>query len=164
MIADKKRTGSHMSILARYRKPGGFVQLLKLIETSQSPKQEKLLEAVEKEDPEWAQLIRVKKLSSPMVLSWDNETLVTIFEHMLVRHTATIFKKMGQEKLTEFRSLFRTEQYNEIYDTFEAMSAPLDSEYIAATNHLLEVVRHLDEEKKIVLRFIDARLDLSDAA
>ena len=153
-----------MSILARYRKPGGFVQLLKLIETSQPPKQEKLLEAVEKEDAEWAQLIRVKKLTPDMVLSWEPETLTLIFEHMLIRHAATLFCKKGIDSLLEYRTLFRIDHYNELYDLVENMKEPLDSEYIAATNHLLETVRYLDEEKKIILRFIDARLDLSDAA
>lgn len=153
-----------MSILARYRKPGGFLQLLKLIETSQPAKQEKLLDVVEKEDPRWAELIREKKLTSEMILSWDHSTQATIFEYMVARHCATLFKRMEEGKLVEFRDIFKLEKYKELHDLVEHMNDPLESEYIAACNHLLETVRYLDEEKKIILRFINPILDLEEAA
>lgn len=153
-----------MSILARYRKPGGFKQLLQLIETSQPMKQEKLLEVVEKEDPAWAQLIREKKIDPEMVLAWKSDHLVVIFEHMMTRHCACIFKVLGEDTLKEYRDLFRGEKYRDIKNIFDDASQPSDSEIVAAHNHLLETVRYLDDEKKINLRHINPLLDLSEAS
>ena len=153
-----------MSILARYRKPGGFRQLLQLIETSQPVKQAKLLDVVEKEDPSWADLIRQKKLSPEMVLTWDLDHLTTIFESMVPRHAAVVIKNISDEKLIEFRQMFKLDKYNEIRDIVDSISSIQAAEIVAAHNHMLEVIRYLDEEKKIILRLIDPNLDLSEAA
>ena len=154
-----------MSILARYKKPGGFIQLLKLIETSQPVKQQKLLEAVEKEDPDWADLIRRKKLTVDMVLDWDKETQTKIYEYMNPRHCATFFKNNGgEDRVLEFREFFRLEKYNELFDLVEHIESLSPAEIFAAENNLLETIRFLEEEKKLILRFIDPSLDTSEAA
>lgn len=153
-----------MSILARYRKPGGFKQLLQLIETSQPVKQAKLLEVVEKEDPSWADLIRQKKITPEMVLSWELDHLTTIFESMIPRHVAIILKNISDEKLMEFQQFFKLNKYNELKEILEHLDAPKEMEVRAAHNHMLEIVRFLDEERKISLRYINPDLDLSDAA
>ena len=153
-----------MSVLARYRKPGGFKQLLQLIETSQPLKQEKLLEVVEKEDPTWADRIRAKKITPEMVLSWNNDALVTIFENMNPRHCACIFKQLGRDKFKEFANFFETEKYRDLKNLIDEEGEASAGEILSANNHLLETVRYLDEEKKINLRHIDPLLDLSEAS
>ncbi len=153
-----------MSVLARYRKPGGFKQLLQLIETSQPVKQQKLLEAVEKEDPSWANLIREKKITREMVLSWDIQHLVVIFEHMTPRHSACLLKVIEEEKFKACAAMFRPEKYRDLKMLMDDTAEPSEGEVISAGNNMLETVRYLDEEKKINLRFIDPVLDLSEAA
>ncbi len=153
-----------MSVLARYRKPGGFKQLLQLIETSQPVKQEKLLEVVEKEDPRWARLLREKKITPDMVLSWNADHLATIFEHMMPRHCAAIFKKLGNDKFSEYSTLLKEDKYRDLKNIVDDSSYPSDGELVAAHNNLLETVRFLDEEKKIDLRYINPQLDLSEAS
>ncbi len=153
-----------MSVLARYRKPGGFKQLLQLIETSQPLKQEKLLEVVEKEDPAWADLIRQKKITPDMVLSWKADDLVVIFENMMPRHCACLCKNLEEERFKEIAALFTPEKFRDVKGIVGDSSQPTESELVAAHNHLLETVRFLDEEKKINLRFINPMLDLSEAA
>ena len=153
-----------MSILARYRKPGGFRQLLLLIETSQPVKQAKLIEVVEKEDPSWADLIRAKKIDATMVLNWDIEHLAMILENMVAQHAVVVLKNCGDDKLSEFRTLFKLPKYKEFESLLTDMDPPKESAVQAAENHMLETVRYLDEEKKMILRFIDPTLDLSDAA
>ncbi len=153
-----------MSILARYRKPGGFKQLLQLIETSQPVKQAKLLEVVAKEDPKWADLIKAKRINPEMVLSWKPEELAVIFEHMNPRHCACVFKNMGPDSIKSYATLFTGEKYRDLKSIVDEIDSPKESEVIAAHNNMLETVRYLDEEKKIDLRFIDPKLDLGDAA
>ncbi len=153
-----------MSVLARYRKPGGFKQLLQLIETSQPLKQEKLLEVVEKEDPAWADLIRQKKITPDMVLSWKADDLVVIFENMMPRHCACLCKSLDEDRFKEIAALFSPEKYRDVKTIVGDSSHPTEGELVAAHNHLLETVRFLDEEKKINLRYINPMLDLSEAA
>lgn len=65
-----------MSMLNRYRKSGGFLQLVILIETCPQAKQEKFLEMIEKEDIRWANAIKQKMLSIEKVFGWG-DTWVT---------------------------------------------------------------------------------------
>lgn len=71
-----------MHMLSRFRKPGGFQQLLTLIETCDPAKQQNLLHLVGTEDPGWANLVRVKALTFERVLSWPTETLMEITAHL----------------------------------------------------------------------------------
>ncbi len=67
-----------MSTLGRFRKPGGFQQLLTLIETCDPSKQKNLLLLIGNEDPGWAHLVKVKALSFERVLSWPIEVLMEV--------------------------------------------------------------------------------------
>lgn len=153
-----------MSILARYKKPGGFKQLLQLIETSQPVKQAKLLEAIANEDPGWADLIQEKKITAEMVLQWDPNHLVVIFEHMIPGHCVTVFKHQGPDSVKDYSNMFQPDKYRELKQAIDDAGEPSPSQLVAAFNHMLETVRYCDEEKKIDLRYIDPELDLSEAA
>jgi hypothetical protein len=67
-----------MSTLGRFRKPGGFQQLLVLIETCEPTKQKNLLHLIGVEDPGWAHLVKVKALTFERVLSWPVEILMEV--------------------------------------------------------------------------------------
>ena len=60
-----------MSMIDRYRKKGGFVQLLNLIETMGKDKQEKFLKMIGDESPNWSVEIRKRLLSIDKILSWN---------------------------------------------------------------------------------------------
>jgi len=153
-----------MSVLNRYRKPGGFRQLVQLIETSQPVKQAQLLKAVAHEDPNWAQLLMQKKITIDMVLAWDKSLVWIIFEAMQDRHCATLLCHLGHDWTNQVPQNLHQEKARQIRRLLLGMGDPSPAEIRAAQVHLLEVVRLLDEEKRINLRLIDPRLDLEDAA
>jgi flagellar motor switch protein FliG len=153
-----------MSILSRYKRPGGFRQLIQLIETSHPPKQEKLLQAIAQEDPYWADLLREKQITPEMVLSWSEDHLLVVFENMNPRHCAVILYGFEPERIQRFFSGLRGESYRQLKQELEDSESPSTAQLQMARSHMLEVVRHLDEEKKIDLRYIDPSLDLSEAA
>jgi len=64
-----------MSMISRYQKSGGFIQLLQLIETCGKQKQDNFLSMIEKEDPRWAHAIREKMLTVEKIFSWDDSVL-----------------------------------------------------------------------------------------
>lgn len=153
-----------MSVLTRYRKKGGFRQLILLIETSQPVKQAKLLEVVENEDPQWAELIRNKKLTAEIVFSWENQHVATILEFMKPKMCATLLKGISEAKYMELRGLIPFEKFKQIKEHFDGMDEPRPVEMMAAENHLLETVRHLDAEKTLEIRYIAPQFDISEAA
>lgn len=68
-----------MSSIARFRRPGGLVQLILLLETSEKGKREELFEIVAKEDPGWAYYVQSKTLTVDRILGWPSPVLETIF-------------------------------------------------------------------------------------
>ncbi len=79
-----------MSTLARFRKQGGLMQLLQLIETSEADKQRHLLELVGQEDPGWASLIKSKRLTLQRILTWPDEVLTQILFHLPAEFTSNL--------------------------------------------------------------------------
>lgn len=67
-----------MGMLDRYKKKGGFVQLLSLLETFGKEKQEKFFKMIEEEDLMWARAVRAKTLTVSKVLGWDDNTIAEI--------------------------------------------------------------------------------------
>lgn len=68
-----------MGMITRYKKAGGFIQLLKLLETCGPKKQEQLLKNVQTEDPRWSEAIQQKMLSLDKIFSWPEGVLAEIF-------------------------------------------------------------------------------------
>ena len=87
-----------MSMLDRYRKPGGFYQLLCLMETCAPAKKEKFLEIIRSESTTWAEAIKAKMLDISRIYSWKDETLAEIFG-TLQDLTIAIALIAGDEKL-----------------------------------------------------------------
>ena len=81
-----------MSMLSRFRKPGGFQQLITLLETCDPSKQKSLLHLVGSEDPGWAHVVKVKSLTFERVLSWPQEVLMEITPHLPDQVLATAYR------------------------------------------------------------------------
>ena len=65
-----------MGMLDRYKKKGGFIQLLNLIETTASPKAEKFLKMIGEESPAWEAEIKKKVLSIDRLATWNQSYLM----------------------------------------------------------------------------------------
>ena len=71
-----------MGMLDRYKKKGGFIQLLQLIETSNKQKQEQFLGIVAQESVIWEAEIRRKSLTLEKMLKWNATYLAEIFSRI----------------------------------------------------------------------------------
>lgn len=67
-----------MGMLDRYRKTGGFIQLVTLLETCGPQKQEKFLEIIRQEEPPWADALKSKVLDIPRIYSWRDDVLAEV--------------------------------------------------------------------------------------
>lgn len=71
-----------MGMLDRYKKKGGFSQLLQLLETSPVAKREQFLTLIAEESPAWEEALRKRALTLSRVYSWDAQYLVEIFSRV----------------------------------------------------------------------------------
>ncbi|MGZ3771994.1 MAG: FliG C-terminal domain-containing protein [Bdellovibrio sp.] len=71
-----------MGMLDRYKKKGGFFQLLQLLETSPNAKREQFLGLIATESPVWEDALRKKILTISRVYGWDGQYLVEIFSRL----------------------------------------------------------------------------------
>lgn len=87
-----------MGMLDRYKKKGGFVQLLMLIESSGRQKQDQFLALIAQESPTWENAIRQKCLSLEKILGWEESHLREVLTRVQPLTLATALGGMGKEK------------------------------------------------------------------
>jgi hypothetical protein len=71
-----------MGMLDRYKKKGGFIQLLNLIETSGGRKQEQFLGLISQESPAWEQELKKKVLTVERIFSWPNDVMSEVLSRL----------------------------------------------------------------------------------
>ncbi len=150
-----------MSMLSRYRKPGGFEQLLSLIETRDAKKRDQLLKVIEQESPSTAEVIRQKMITAEKIFSWDPLELKVIIAEVPEKVLALACHGLGTQahdfvlgnllrvKADEFESYFRG-------------SKPPSGQIEAAYVHIVQKVRDLDKKGVIELDRIDPELSIRD--
>ncbi|NUN05207.1 MAG: hypothetical protein HUU57_05540 [Bdellovibrio sp.] len=88
-----------MGMLDRYKKKGGFFQLLQLLETSPMAKREQFLGLIAGESPAWEDALRKRILTIDKVYSWDQQYLVEIFSRLPPLTLANALHGMETEKV-----------------------------------------------------------------
>ncbi len=148
-----------MSVLARYRKSGGFSQLLALIESCDSQRQEKLLHLIAVEDPGWVVLVKRKMLTLEKIFSWPPEILASFLdqvpERILVASLYCVEQKTADRVLKSF-SVNRSKDLTHLY--FQLQLSP--AEKSAASIKIIQMVRELEADRKINLKLIDPTLEI----
>ncbi|OQW50875.1 MAG: hypothetical protein A4S09_11150 [Proteobacteria bacterium SG_bin7] len=139
-----------MGMLDRYRKKGGFRQLLQLIETCATAKQTQFMEIVKKEDPTWAKKISKKMLSMELVFSWPIEVVGEFATEIPLRTLAIALKKVGPAGLEKATATLPHLKKREVEEMFSTLN-PNPNEVHAASIKVIEKVRQLIDNGKIRL-------------
>ena len=95
-----------MGMIDRYKKAGGFLQLLNLIETCGPAKQEKFLTIVNGESQYWSAAIQQKMLNMDRILAWPEDTLTDIFKQIQELTLATALHGFEQEMQDQIFAIF----------------------------------------------------------
>ena len=148
-----------MSMLARYKKPGGFEQLLQLIETCNPKKQESFLKLIEQENANIASLIKEKMLSVDKILNWNQQVVVEITTQVPTKVLAICLSGKPQPVVDKAIATFTHLQKQEIH-TMINEKKPTSGEMEAACTKLIQTVRMLHNQKRIRLEKIDPKLDI----
>jgi len=80
-----------MSTIERYRKKGGYLQLLMLIESSPKEKQERFLEMIQRESPRWTSELQKRLLSMDKIIRWPDEALREVLTRLQPLQLASAF-------------------------------------------------------------------------
>ena len=131
-------------MLSRYQKSGGFIQLLKLIETCGKAKQENFLRIIEEEDPRWSDTIKMKMLTIPKIFAWPEEQLAEIAGRLQPITIATAKHGIGEAEWEKFMKTFSHSQKRNIDDL--ADKEPTAAEISAAYVKIIEEVRSMATE------------------
>lgn len=122
-----------MGTLDRYKKSGGFLQLLQLIETCGPQKQEKFLNMVKEEDAVWSEAIEKKIITMDKILSWSDEAISEIAGNLQDLTLAVAFHGFKPEARQRFFRSFSFAKRRKIEDLFEIQKpspADVTSAYI----------------------------------
>ena len=92
----------HMGMVDRYKKSGGFLQLIQVIETCGAKKREQFMNIITQESPNWAEALNQKCLTYEKILGWSPEALLEIIASINLLTFTTSLKSLPQEQLSLF--------------------------------------------------------------
>jgi len=139
-----------MSMLARYRKPGGIQQLVALLESCLSKKRESLLNTICTEDKDFGEMVKAKILTPTKIFKWDPLIVSEATTRLGERTLAIALKGLPPECFAIATHTMRDLKKREVTNFLETVK-PTPIEIESAHIKLIEVVRVLEKEGSIKL-------------
>lgn len=146
-----------MSSLQRYKKSGGFIQLLSLIETFGAEKKKKFIEMVEAESSVWADALREKMLSVERILNWPDQVMIEVFKNMQPKNLVFALEGISPEQKNRILAFFSTAEKRRMTDILTE-SAPKPEEVAATLVKVVEQARKMLQERMLHADKFDASL------
>lgn len=146
-----------MGMLDRYKKKGGFSQLLQLLETSPTAKREQFLGLIANESPAWEEALRKRILTINRVYSWDGQYLVEIFSRVPPLTLASALHGNPPEQIESLLSCLPPISRRKITDLM-AESSPTPAEKSTCISKMLSEVRGFIGQGILRLEKVDPEL------
>jgi ribosomal protein S15P/S13E len=150
-----------MGMLDRYKKRGGFLQLLQLVETALAKKQEQFLGIIEGESKVWADTIREKLITIDRVYSWDSSIHSEIFSRLPTLTLAASLHGMDQETVDALLACLPPISRRKITDTIAELS-PSPAEKATCNIKIISEIRSYVSQGVLKLDRIDPSLVIPD--
>jgi hypothetical protein len=150
-----------LGTLDRYRKTGGFIQILQLIETCGLQKQEKFLSMIKEEDSRWSDAIQKKMLTMDKILTWSDEVLSEVSGNLQELSIAVALHGLPQEKHERFLRSFSFAKRRKIEDLFQT-NQPSAADISAAFIKIFMEVRKLIHEGVLRADKVDPEIFVED--
>lgn len=139
-----------MSMLARYRKPGGVQQLVQLLESCLLKKRETLLNTICAEDKAFGDMVKAKVLTAERIFKWDPLIVSEATTRLGERTLAIALKGLPPECFQIATHTMRDLKKREVTNLLETVK-PNPIEIETAHIKLIETVRKLEKEGAIKL-------------
>ncbi len=94
--------GKYMAMVDRYKKAGGFVQLIQVIETCNQKKREQFMNIITEENPMWAEALNQKCITFDKIISWKAEVILDIMASVNTLAFSAALKSLPAEALETF--------------------------------------------------------------
>jgi hypothetical protein len=150
-----------MSSLQRYKKSGGFYQLLSLIETFGPQKKEKFLEMIEQESPVWARTIREKMITFDRIFSWPEQIIVEIFKNLQPKTLAYAIHGLKPEQKDKIMAYFSHAEKRRLDDMLSE-AAPKPEEVASTLVKVVEQTRKMLKERALHADKFDEKLLIAE--
>ena len=150
-----------MGMVDRYKKAGGFIQLIQVIETCNAKKREQFMKIISEENPEWAEALNQKCLSFEKILSWKAEAILEIIASVNMLSFTASLKSLESEKL----ELFLQKLSNQDRKKFELAlveAHPSPNEISASVQKVIGETRLLFVQGSLKADKIDTSLVIPD--
>lgn len=144
-------------MLDRYKKKGGFLQLLLLIETSSPQKQESFLNLIAQESPAWEEAIKKKTLSVEKILLWDPIYLAEIFSRIQPLTIAVALRSFSEAQTAKILNCFTPSEQRKIQNIITETN-PSANEIASCTMKIIAEVRELMKRGVLKLEKIDPEM------
>ncbi|AHI05107.1 hypothetical protein BDW_02995 [Bdellovibrio bacteriovorus W] len=150
-----------MGMLDRYKKKGGFSQLLQLLETSPLTKREQFLGLIGGESPAWEEALRKRILTIDRVYAWDGQYLVEIFSRVQPLTLANALHGSEEAKVDGLLSCLPPISKRKITDMLAELN-PTPAEKSTCISKLLSEVRGFIAQGILRLEKIDPELSVPE--
>ena len=91
-----------MAMVDRYKKSGGFLQLVQVIETCNQKKREQFMNIITEESPNWAEALNQKCITFDKIISWKPEVILDIIASVNTLAFSAALKSLNAEQLELF--------------------------------------------------------------
>lgn len=150
-----------MSTLDRYKKTGGFVQLLSLLETSAPSKREKFFELIRSESPQWADTLKMKMLDLPRIYTWSDDTLAEIVGTLQDLTLAVAIHAAEDPMKARLLSLLTHSRRRKVEDLVQTQN-PSSNEVATTHAKIVETVRKMSNDGHIRFEKFDPDLAIEE--
>jgi hypothetical protein len=146
-----------MSMIDRYRKKGGFVQLLNLIETTGKDKQEKFLKMIADESPLWETEVRKRLLTVDKILSWNPTYLAEIFPRVPPLQLAMVVGGLPADKAELFMKVLTYKEKRGVEEVLKDKK-PTPGETSSGLMKLFSEIRKMEAEGSLKFEKFDPEM------
>lgn len=131
-----------MGMLDRYKKKGGFIQLLNLLETSTKAKQEQFLTLIAQENVTWEMELKKRILTVEKIVEWPREPLSEIISRVQPLTLAVALRKFEGPKREEILSILSQSDKRKILSLIDETN-PNPAEIATCLSKIVSEVRGL---------------------
>lgn len=135
-------------MLDRYKKPGGFDQLLELVEGFPLQKKEKFLALIEKESPRWARALRDRILSVDRIFTWPDEVISIVIRKIPPKNLAVAMRGLKSEQRAKVTAILTDLELRKIDNSLQVDDLKQE-EINSSLVKLIDSARLLLKEQKI---------------
>ncbi|MBL7542887.1 MAG: hypothetical protein JNL11_03680 [Bdellovibrionaceae bacterium] len=139
-----------MGMLDRYKKKGGFVQLLNLLETSSKAKQEQFLTLISQENVNWEMELKKRVLTVDKIIEWPREPLNEIISRIQPLTLAVALRKFEPPKRDEILNVLSQSEKRKILSLIDE-TTPNAAEIATCLSKIVTEVRGLIQQGIIKL-------------